>query len=227
MYVIGKYRVSAYGLNWIAASDETVRISFDLIPQDALNYLKEKAFWISGISNQDFLNEVQTALESVMKDGKTYRDFTADIKNIISRLGYDGDSPFRMETIFRTNIFTAYTIGQLSQVDQVKDRFPKWRYVAIIDHRTRPLHRELNGKVFNYGEGPIPPIDFGCRCSPQFIHILDDDVEAEVLSDTGLGKMLKDENVMRFDNRKDFEKYRDKKVVSMDPGIKEQVLSNL
>jgi SPP1 gp7 family putative phage head morphogenesis protein len=226
-YFIGKYTVSAIGLNWIAAQDESVKVSFDLIPEDALKYLREKAFWVSGISNQDLLNEIQTALERAMREGKSYKEFAAEVRQSIDALGYNGAMPYRLQNICRTNIFSAYTIGQLSQIDQVKDRFPRWRYVAIMDERTRPLHRDLNDKIFRTGEGPMPPIDYGCRCTAQFIHIYDDSADLEIMPDDSLKKLLGDTQVVRFDNQGDFEKWRDENAAVMDERIKNTILSNL
>lgn len=36
-------------------------------------------------------------------------------------------------------------------------------YVAVLDSRTTHICRSLNGKLFRVGEGPHPPIHWGCR----------------------------------------------------------------
>lgn len=43
------------------------------------------------------------------------------------------------------------------------DIFKKEQYVATLDARTTPVCRAADGKIFPVGEGPIPPLHFGCR----------------------------------------------------------------
>lgn len=49
-----------------------------------------------------------------------------------------------------------------------------WRWMAIIDDRTRPLHVAYNGKVFPVAglDSPsfqaLPPTEYNCRCKAQF-----------------------------------------------------------
>lgn len=164
-----KYLTRADGVTWIAAAGkDRVNISFDLTPTNALQFFRSKAFWISGIENQRFIDAVKSELQRAFTDGITYQDFADRFEALYRTMGITPDKPVRLDMIFRTNLFSAYTAGQVQQVSTVKDRFPVWRYVAIMDDRTRHSHRELNNRLFRYG--PFPPISFNCRCTPQFIH---------------------------------------------------------
>lgn len=168
---VGKYFARADGIKWIAADDKSgVQISFNLTPEQALQYFRYKAFWISGIENQRFIDAIKLELERVLSEGKTYEQFSEAFKKFFIEYGITPEKAIRVDTIFRTNLFTAYTAGQVKQVDEVKDKFPVWRYIAVRDNRTRPSHLALNGHLFR--RGPYPPISFNCRCVPQFIHSL-------------------------------------------------------
>jgi SPP1 gp7 family putative phage head morphogenesis protein len=101
--------------------------------------------------------------------GTSFGEFQKDIGYIIESKGWSGKAAFRVETIFRTNVLTAYSVGRYEQMQQRKDALPYWQYDAVGDSRTRPTHRALDGKVFR-ADDPIwdtwyPPNGFNCRCT--------------------------------------------------------------
>jgi SPP1 gp7 family putative phage head morphogenesis protein len=184
-FYVGKHLVSASGLQWFMGADDAFRISFNLLPEEVIRALRKKAKWLAAVENQEAVNVLRRefeALERVLKEGKSYREFVQMLRESLGeRL------PRRLDVVFRTNLFASYSEAQLDQVAGMEDRFPYWRYVAILDSKTRPSHRELNGKVFNQGEGPIPPIDYNCRCSMQFIHRYEAEREnPDVVKDPGV-----------------------------------------
>ena len=84
-------------------------------------------------------------------------------------------SPWRLQTIYRTNLQTAYMAGRFqSQLENIDDR-PYWQYVAILDGRTRPSHRAMNGKVFRYDDpfwgSFYPHRGRQDRVDPQYRHL--------------------------------------------------------
>ena len=223
-YNFGKFVVSAAGMNWFVCQNEAVRISFDLVPQAALDYMREKSFWIAGVENQDVLDAIQAKLEEALEAGITYDEFKTRVKDVLNALGLSDETPYRLDTIFRTNIFSAYTMGQLEQVQGLQDRFPLWRYLAIIDSRTRPLHRDLNGKIFRQGEGPIPPIDFNCRCTMQMLHQFEIERGGLVVTPAGeLKAILHGSKPISFDQKRDFNRWLDQKKAGLDAGIRSAI----
>jgi SPP1 gp7 family putative phage head morphogenesis protein len=75
--------------------------------------------------------------------------------------------PSRLETIVRTNLTDAYNQGRLVQGREAGDFLEAWQYSAIMDDRTTPVCRELDGKVFMADDPNVdtlrPPRHFNCR----------------------------------------------------------------
>lgn len=74
----------------------------------------------------------------------------------------------RLETIFQTNMQSAYMAGRYEEMlDQVDER-PFWQYVAVLDSKTRPAHRTMHGRIFRYDDPGwryfYPPNGYKCRC---------------------------------------------------------------
>lgn len=173
-----------------------------------------QAFTVAKATRLDILQDIREAVEKALTEGKTLAWFAKELTPVLQAKGWwgrqehvDGEtgeisqvqlgSPWRLQTIYRTNLQTAYMAGRFQeQLANVDDR-PYWMYVAILDGRTRPSHRAMNGKVFRYDD-PIwqylyPPNGWGCRC--RIIALSADDIAKrglKVESSAGkLGSMMK------------------------------------
>lgn len=154
---------------WIVC-DDVVRVSFDLIPKEALDILRLRAFTIAGVEHDSLIQELRDRLLKALREGETFEQFVQRAHEIFDSFGVTRLADYRIQTVYRTNMFTAYAVGQLNQAVSMVDRFPFWRYSAILDARTRASHRALDGRVFKTGEGPVPPIDYNCRCTAIYLH---------------------------------------------------------
>jgi SPP1 gp7 family putative phage head morphogenesis protein len=215
---------------WITCKDDRVSISLDLTPESALKFFREKAFWISGIENDRLLKAVQASLDDALASGKTWDEWKAEANQLFDQFRVEPLTPAQLHTVYRTNLFSAYSSAQLDQIQQMPDRFPLWRYVAILDSVTRPSHAALNDKIFRVGEGPYPPIDYNCRCSGQHIHKYEVDYPAK----DGSGKLNQLEpstnvqlppTVLDFTDQSGFQAYLARKQATMDARIKSAVTS--
>lgn len=63
-------------------------------------------------------------------------------------------SPYRVRTILRTNIQTAYNAGRYRRQRDTAAALPYWRYSAIRDSKTRPSHTEMDGMIYR-ADNPI------------------------------------------------------------------------
>lgn len=144
----------------------------------------EKTFTIAKTLDADVLEDLRSAVESALNNGTPFKQFQKEIEPILkskgwwgSAIGPDGEvvhlgTPWRLETIFRTNILSSYQAGRQDEMKRVLEkpnsRFKYKKYVAVRDSRTRPTHGQMNGKVFPadhpFWHTHTPPNGFNCRC---------------------------------------------------------------
>lgn len=143
------------------------------------------AFTVAKATNIEVLRTIRAEVAKAIGDGQTFQDFKRTLQPRLQDLGWwgkkevlDGDtgevtkaqlgSVRRLRTIYQTNVQTAYMAGRYKRYLDNVDNRPYWRYVAIMDGRTRPAHAALHGKVWRWDD-PIwaviwPPNGWGCRC---------------------------------------------------------------
>lgn len=73
-----------------------------------------------------------------------------------------------LQTEYHQTVATANMAGKWEDFKNNKELYPNLRYVAVMDDRTRDLHRQWNDTVAPM-DHPIwkkiyPPNDWGCRC---------------------------------------------------------------
>lgn len=163
-------------------------------PETAISYLENKqlvptkhwhdlrdgahnqAFTVANLSRIDLLGDIKQSLIDAQKKGLTMEQWRSQITPVLKSKGWWGKdengremgTPWRLETIYRTNLQAAYMAGRRHEMLQATDTHPYWRYVAIMDNRTRPAHRALHDRVMRADDGAwdsiFPPCGFNCRC---------------------------------------------------------------
>lgn len=113
---------------------------------------------------------VGDALLTAIEEGSTLRAFQDRIAALFKE-ELPGTSPGKahLETVFRTNMNTAYQVGRYQQMATMASVRPYWMYQAIDDSRVRASHLAQNGKVYR-ADHPFwrrwyPPSGFNCRCT--------------------------------------------------------------
>ena len=69
----------------------------------------------------------------------------------------------QVTSIVRTSINQVANAASQQVYEANQDITKKYRYVATLDSRTSPICRALDGREFEYGKGPTPPLHFSCR----------------------------------------------------------------
>jgi SPP1 gp7 family putative phage head morphogenesis protein len=174
-----------------------LKAAFGLKPEAAIEYFKSKgyaitwdwhemldeahakAFTVAKVLRADVLQDIHDSLTSALDTGITYREWAKSVTPTLKSKGWWGEvvnpatgelatvGPWRLKTIYDTNIQTAYSVGRYRA--QVADSSrPFWEYVAVMDARTRPAHAALNGSVFPsddpFWSSFYPPNGWRCRC---------------------------------------------------------------
>ena len=132
----------------------------------ATGNMRARTTTVSGLASLSQIKYVIDQLNKVIADGKSLDDFkqmvrTGDIKIKLP--------DYRLDTIYRTNIQTAYSYGRFQQQLKVIDTRPYWMYDAVNDSRTRPTHRALDNVIAlassSFWKTHYPPLGYNCRCA--------------------------------------------------------------
>lgn len=131
---------------------------------------------------------VRAEIERVLRDGATLRDFASAVRSGAVSLGIEPESPWYLETVYRTNVQSAYGAGRWKQMTapEVIRARPYRQWHAVGDSRTRPGHRALDGVVWRHDAPAFAnvtaPGGFNCRCA--VVTLSEDDVREMGLTPT-------------------------------------------
>ncbi len=145
-------------VNYFLAKGIMTREQFDRLSAAE----KAKAFTAARVYGADELQRVFEAVGAALEKGISYREFAKGVQDLLTR-------PWHRETVFRTNVLSAYGAGHWEQAQDVRALRPYARYSAVMDGRTRPTHAALHGLVYPldhpFWQRYWPPWDYNCRCA--------------------------------------------------------------
>ncbi|NOT18562.1 MAG: minor capsid protein [Sulfuriferula sp.] len=159
--------------------------NFDDMLAEAHNH----TFTVAKAMRNDILADIHEAVVSVPRDGISRQSAKSALTKKLQAKGWWGKqdvvdtgtgevkkiqlgSPRRLNTIFQTNLQSAYMNARMDMMRQSLDTHPYWQWVAVMDRRTRPSHAVMNGRVFG-GDDVLwtnvakPPCGYNCRCRPR------------------------------------------------------------
>lgn len=158
------------------------RISFDW--RQVWQEEHDRVFTVAGVARDDVLFDIRRTLTAALKEGWSRERWAREITPALKQKGWWGSEVIadedgrarvyqkgnasRLDLIFRQNVMTAHAAGRWQRQQEAKKERPYLRYSAIMDGRTRPAHRALDGMVFP-ADDPFwktfyPPNGFRCRC---------------------------------------------------------------
>lgn len=138
------------------------RISFDW--RQVWQEEHDRVFTVAGVARDDVLFDIRKTLPAALKEGWSREHWAREITPALKRKGWWGSeiiadedgkarvykkgNASRLDLIFRQNVMTAHAAGRWQRQQEAKKERPYLRYSAIMDGRTRPAHRALDGMVF-------------------------------------------------------------------------------
>ena len=112
-------------------------------PEEAINFWKDRAkltsaqaraldagarsraFYVTGLAEMDMVNLVHRKILEALENGTTLEAFKEGISTVIASEGW---KDYRVETIFRNNLQTAYSAGRYAKIQAVKKTRPYGRH---------------------------------------------------------------------------------------------------
>lgn len=130
---------------------------------------QETAFTLAGVTQLDLVTQVWTALDKAIAKGTDFSDFKQEVSASLTE-AWGVEQPYRVETIFRTNVQSAYNAGRWEQMqdpDVIEIR-PFSRFLAILDSRTtvlicRPIADTVLPQDNPWWRSHWPPLHHSCR----------------------------------------------------------------
>lgn len=158
---------------WMRASEEYVR-----------------ARTIAGVNDVATINAVYEQLDDMIANGGTFEMWKAKVLPGLRDAVAGGKAPeniltdHRLRTIYGVNLRTARAAGQWKRIQQLKDVAPYLMYSAIMDDRTRPLHRKWHHTVLPvdhpWWDTHFPPCGWNCRCT--VVQLTEDELQRRGLT---------------------------------------------
>lgn len=152
---------------------------------DMMGAEHDTAFTVAKMMDTDLLATVKAKLDKALESGMTLQQFQKELIPTLQKAGWWGKkdiidpltgyvtkaqlgSASRLETIFKSNMASAYQVGTWEGIQDNKQLYPFLMYDAVDDARTRPDHAARDGEIHavdsEFWATHYPPNGYNCRC---------------------------------------------------------------
>ncbi len=109
--------------------------------EDVEDEIRSQYFWVKKATDLEMTKRIYKNLKDAIDNGSTFKEWlnVMEPEKIASKA--------YLETVFRTNLVSAYSAGRYNEQMKSKNE-PYWLYSAILDGRTTEICFFLNGKVY-------------------------------------------------------------------------------
>lgn len=158
-------------VEYLKKRDVIKKVDYDSL-SDKMRF---RAFTASRIADGDLLKKLNAEMIASVNDGKGLSDFLSLTKtDILDKIGMGAGSGWYYETVYRTNVQTAYNVGRA--MGFAEDKPLALELVIIDDSRTSDICRQYAGKRFilpydhPFWQTHWPPFHFNCRTTIRAIY---------------------------------------------------------
>lgn len=129
---------------------------------------RDLAFTVAGVNQLNVVTSILDGIAKAVEDGKPIGDFRREMKAKLKG-DWTKASSAKLDTIFVTNVQTAYNAGRYTQMtdEDVLAVRPFWVFDAVLDSRTTPICNGLHGTTLPADDpawsGIYPPLHHRCR----------------------------------------------------------------
>lgn len=103
-------------------------------------------------------NDITAMVQSGIAQGRTTREIASDVRGLINNR-----TRAQTEALIRTTANHAGNLARDQMYQENSDILDGEKFIATLDGRTTMTCAGNDGKIFNLGEGPRPPLHFNCR----------------------------------------------------------------
>jgi len=179
------------GASWMLSPEQAVEYFRNRGLQPTFNWYEmlgeehARAFTVAKLTDTDLLAFVQQSLDQALANGVPFKAWAEQLAPALQERGWWGrrdvvapggnpvnvqlGSPARLQTIYRSNVQSAYAAGAWDAIADQAELAPYLLYDAVDDGRTRPEHKAWDGTVLPVGhvwwQTHYPPNGWNCRCS--------------------------------------------------------------
>ncbi|WP_170000336.1 phage minor head protein [Campylobacter sp. RM9328] len=165
-------------IEYLKAKRPEIHFDYDEI----MHATHHSVFTVAKITRLDLLADIQSSLVDAANKGKGFKEWKNELLPTLAKKGWLGDVSVtdprtgktkqiyvgsrRLKNIYNTNMRVAYSTARYNS--QINSDAEFFRYVAVIDGRTRASHRALHGvilpKADKFWDTHYPPNAWNCRC---------------------------------------------------------------
>jgi SPP1 gp7 family putative phage head morphogenesis protein len=153
----GKFNLTArQGSEILLPNGETIQKAFRGLASKQVNQFNQSIR--TGLLSGEPTSEIARQMTGVLEFGEQGNTFQTALAGSPLNM-----AKHQINTIVRTSVHQVSNAASQSVYKANRDITEEYRYVATLDSRTSPVCRDLDGEVFKYDQGPLPPQHFGCR----------------------------------------------------------------
>ena len=141
--------------------------------------------------SQTRINQVNGVIRKGYKEGQTLSQMTQAIRGTRANNFKDGLTNLQTrqaQAVIRTAVQHVSATARLTTWEQNKDIIVAYKWRSTLDGRTTQQCRSLDGREFEMGKGPMPPIHINCRST--FVYVTDPALGLDALDEEGTRSAL-------------------------------------